>query len=113
MRIIQTKSSLKRDWKHIKQEFDNLRLGNASRNLNSVEEVKWWNCSHNHIEEQTQEEKTKLKGVIHSLSDWENMVEFWYSIRNNLFHGAKNPENEGRGGKSQEIWLKRGGNRIL
>jgi len=23
-----------------------------------------------------------------------NMVEFWHSIRNNLFHGAKNPENE-------------------
>ena len=21
--------------------------------------------------------------------DWENMVEFWYTIRNNLFHGSK------------------------
>ena len=33
-------------------------------------------------------------GVIHDLKDWENMVEFWYSIRNNLFHGAKNPQDE-------------------
>jgi len=91
---IQTKLSLKSDWERIKREFDSIRLGNASRNLNSVEEIKWWNCSHNRLEEKTDEEKRKLKGVIHSLEDWENMVEFWHSIRNNLFHGAKNPENE-------------------
>ena len=94
LRRIQTKSSLKNDWEHIKGKLDELRLGNASRNLNSVEEIKWWNCSHTNLNAQTQEEKTKLKGVIHSLDDWENMVEFWHSIRNNLFHGAKNPENE-------------------
>ena len=50
--------------------------------------------SHNRLEEQTEEEKRKLKGVIHSLKDWENIVEFWHSIRNNLFHGAKDPEKE-------------------
>ena len=37
----------------------------------------------------TDEEKAKEKGILHSLEDWTNMVEFWYSIRNNLFHGAK------------------------
>ena len=94
LRRIQTKSSLKNDWEHIKGKLDELRLGNASRNLNSIEEIKWWNCSHTNLNAQTQEEKTKLKGVIQSLDDWENMVEFWHSIRNNLFHGAKNPENE-------------------
>lgn len=59
-----------------------------------VEEVKWWNCSHNSLNELTEAEKSKAKGVIHSLTDWENMVEFWYSVRNNLFHGAKNPESD-------------------
>ena len=24
------------------------------------------------------------------IDDWENMIEFWYIVRNNLFHGAKN-----------------------
>ena len=91
---IQEKQSLKKDWEHIKSKLDEVRLGNASRNLNSVMEIKWWNCSHDGLEQQTQEEKTKLKGVIHSLNDWENIVEFLHSIRNNLFHGAKNPENE-------------------
>lgn len=92
-KIVST-SELKGYWEHIKTTLDNLRLGNNSRNLNSVEEIKWWNCSHSNLEQQTQEEKAKLKGVIHSLEDWENMVEFWHSIRNNLFHGAKNPQNE-------------------
>jgi len=87
-------STLKNNWQHIKQELDGLRLGNVSRDLNNVEEIKWWNCSHNDINQMTSEEKQKIKGVIHSLDDWENMVEFWHSIRNNLFHGAKNPENE-------------------
>ena len=91
---IDSNNNLKQNWQHIKDTLDNVRLGNASINLNSVEEIKWWNCSHTHLHEQTEEEKRKLKGVIHSLDDWENMVEFWHSIRNNLFHGAKNPQNE-------------------
>jgi len=91
---IQAKSSLYRNWERIKIELDSGRLGNLSRNLNNVEEFKWWNCSHNRLEQQTEEEKSKLKGVIHSFRDWENIVEFWVSIRNNLFHGAKDPEKE-------------------
>jgi len=91
---IESNNNLKQDWEHIKSTLDELRLGNASRNLNSVEEIKWWNCSHTQLNQQTAEEKSKLKGVIHSLDDWENMIEFWHSIRNNLFHGAKNPNNE-------------------
>ncbi len=94
LKKIQKNPELRNDWELIKNELDQTRLGNVSRNLNSVQEIKWWNCSHNNLSEQTQEEEEKLKGVIHSLEDWENMVEFWYSIRNNLFHGAKNPENE-------------------
>ena len=31
-------------------------------------------------------------GVIRDTKDWENIVEFWYTVRNNLFHGMKDPE---------------------
>ena len=31
-------------------------------------------------------------GVIVSTEDWKNTVEFWYTVRNNLFHGLKDPE---------------------
>ena len=63
-------------------------------NLSDVEEIEWWSCEQEELSQKTTEEKRKVRGVIHSLDDWGNMIEFWYSIRNNLFHGAKNPENE-------------------
>lgn len=85
---------LKSNWEKVKQELEIKRLGNTSRDLNNVKEGKWWNCSHDKPEQMTDDDKNKLKGVIHSLNDWGNMVEFWHSIRNNLFHGSKNPENE-------------------
>ncbi len=31
-------------------------------------------------------------GKFSDKNDWENIVEFWYRIRNNLFHGHKSPE---------------------
>lgn len=31
-------------------------------------------------------------GVLNGENDWENLVEYWYRIRNNLFHGQKAPE---------------------
>jgi len=31
-------------------------------------------------------------GVITSTEEWKNTVEFWYTVRNNLFHGLKDPE---------------------
>ncbi len=33
-----------------------------------------------------------IDGVIRNEADWENLVEFWYRVRNNLFHGRKAPE---------------------
>jgi hypothetical protein len=73
-------------------ELHEFRLANASRSNDEIEEIKWWNCSHSDLHDQTPEESRKIKGIIHNMEDWENMVEFWYSIRNNLFHGAKDPE---------------------
>ena len=31
-------------------------------------------------------------GELHDEEDWDNLVEFWYRVRNNLFHGHKAPE---------------------
>jgi|SRR5215213_1827122 len=91
---IESERELKTAWETISIELERFRLGNASGSSDEVEEIKWWNCSHAHLHEKTKEEHDRTMGVIHSLSDWENMVEFWYSIRNNLFHGGKNPQDE-------------------
>lgn len=89
---IQSSRSLKQNWERIKQELDRTRLGNASNDLNNIEEIEWWNCSREHLNQMTPAERDMVKGVIHSLDDWGSMVEFWHSIRNNLFHGAKDPD---------------------
>lgn len=81
------------DWNHIIIELNRQPLSNPSLD-ETTEQLRYWNCSHEQPDDQTNEERARRKGVIHSLDDWENMVEFWYLIRNNLFHGSKNPENE-------------------
>ncbi len=90
---IKTNAVLEKDWKYIKKKLHKIRLGNASRDLLDVDEIIWWNCSSNEVNQKTSEEEKRVNGVIYSLEDWGNMVEFWYSVRNNLFHGAKNPSN--------------------
>ena len=94
LQTIERKHELKRAWERVKMELERARLGNVSGSGDEVEEIKWWNCSHGQLQQKTEAEQNLTIGVIHNLSDWENMVEFWYSIRNNLFHGAKNPQDE-------------------
>lgn len=94
LQAIERKHEVKRAWEEIKLELERARLGNASGSGDEVEEIKWWNCSHDQLHEKTEADQSRTIGVIHNLRDWENMVEFWYSIRNNLFHGAKNPQDE-------------------
>jgi hypothetical protein len=79
-------------WNNIINELGIVKMGNISRNGNGVEEIEYWNCSRNHFSQKTKEDKSKKTGIIHNLQDWENMIEFLYSIRNNLFHGGKNPQ---------------------
>ena len=90
---IESKADLQILWEEIRKELGRARLGNVSGAGDEVEESKWWNHPHTNFDEQTEEEKNRIKGVVNDLSDWINMVEFWHSIRNNLFHGAKNPKN--------------------
>lgn len=85
------KSPAKLAWEKIMDELNKARLGNISGSGHEVVEIKWWNCSHLDLANQKEEEKKKIKGVIQDFDDWENMVEYWYSIRNNLFHGGKDP----------------------
>lgn len=79
-------------WEQIIDELDQYSLANSSQG-DELEITRWWNCSHQKTNDKTDEESAKQSGVIHNLDDWENMVEFWYSIRNNLFHGAKDADN--------------------
>lgn len=94
LELLQQDEMVRKAWEKIKGELDRSPLGNVSQNPEYAEEIKWWNCSHEHLEEKTPEEKRKPNGVLHSLDDWENMIEFWHTIRNNLFHGGKDPEAE-------------------
>lgn len=81
-----------RAWNKIIKELNNVRLGNISRNGDGDEEIKWWNYFYDQLNSKTTTDDKKISGVIHNTKDWENMIEFWYSIRNNLFHGGKNPQ---------------------
>lgn len=89
--IVHENLKVKEAWNEIIGELKRVRLGNVSRNSIGAEEICWWNCSHNHIESKTADE---IMDVIHGLDDWENMIEFWYSIRNNLFHVGKDLQDE-------------------
>lgn len=90
---IQNDTNLRTTWEEVIAELKGLPLGNVSGNGDEVGEIKWWNNSHLSFNNRTQGEQNQIKGVIHDLNDWGNMVEFWYSVRNNLFHGAKDPQN--------------------
>jgi hypothetical protein len=94
LRIVDENPIIRLAWQELKLELDKKPLGNVSRNPSRVSEIEYWNCSHEKLTQKTPGEKALVCGVLHSLTDWENMVEFWYSIRNNLFHGAKDPEIE-------------------
>lgn len=87
---IASDENLQHSWNEIITELKSFPLWKLSWDWNSVDEDKWWNCSHNECNQKTEEEIQKQTWVIHNLEDWENMVEFWYTIRNTLFHWWKN-----------------------
>jgi hypothetical protein len=55
----------------------------------STSDERWWNFSEFDINKKIK--IRKRPGLLNGNGDFENLVEFWYSIRNNLFHGEKNP----------------------
>lgn len=84
--LVWSNKELRDAWQEIKDELNKTPLGNISHNWVVSEDDKWWNCSADNCS------ATATKGIIKGADDWENMVEFWYAIRNNLFHGGKDPQ---------------------
>lgn len=87
LKKIEDDKELRDTWDKIVEKLKHDPLNNVSGGNN-----KWWNCSYDSLEQKTGEEKRRRKGTVFSNTDWENMVEYWYSIRNNFFHGGKDPE---------------------
>lgn len=65
-------------------------LLNSSRDIDNPFPDRWWNCAN----DQYDNSSTEVVGVVHTVKDWANMVELWYGVRNNLFHGGKCPNVE-------------------
>lgn len=78
---------LRTAWQDVMTELERAPLHNSSRDLDNPEIDVWWNS----VDFKPEKDNKSPKGIIRSLSDWGNMVEFWHSVRNNLFHGGKNP----------------------
>ena len=85
---VESDKELNEVWKSLIKELQDEPLLNSSRNIDDPEINGWWNCSG--------DDKNVLNplpvGVVNSLDDWANMIEFWLGVRNNLFHGGKNPD---------------------
>lgn len=50
---------------------------------------RWWNFNGFALNQKPR--TRKRSGMVSSVGDIENLIELWYSVRNNLFHGDKNP----------------------
>lgn len=84
---IQADSDVRGAWNEIIEELEDRPLRNSSLDYENPEIDKWWNT----VDDAPNREDDPPKGRVLSLSDWPNMVEFWYGVRNNLFHGGKEP----------------------
>ena len=91
LETVASDKDLNQSWSEIITELERRPLHNSSTDPDYLEIDKWWNSS----EDRPNAESELPEGKVHSLVDWPNMVEYWYSVRNNLFHGGKNP-NTGR-----------------
>lgn len=85
--MMEKDKTLLRHWSEIIDELKRRPLRNSSKDYDYPEIDGWWNTSENNIATGSDVQK----GVIHSLSDWQNMIEYWYGIRNDLFHAGKDP----------------------
>jgi len=95
----------KKSWGILISEFQiSARLRNTS-SLDVVEDLKWWNhvcdsdnfCCNSgcgNLPNGYTEFNNDMKGIIFGEKDWPNMIEFWRAVRDNLFHGSKDPKRE-------------------
>jgi len=85
--LIGNDSELRKVLSSLIRELKREPLHNSSKDYDYPEIDNWWNSSGINPDLKSK----RKKGAIHSLRDWGNIVEFWYGIRNNLFHGGKDP----------------------
>ena len=88
---VQNVEELRTSWTNIQEELDPRPLGLVEDGGWGVRPIWYWACSCENVENR-RTHVCEEQGKIRSLEDWENMVEYWHSIRNNLFHGSKNPQ---------------------
>lgn len=87
LQAVKGNKSLLEMWQSVIKELNRNPLYNTSKDWDYPEIDAWWNSIGNEADKDDQSQK----GIVRSVSDWGNMVEFWYSVRNNLFHGTKDP----------------------
>lgn len=87
LKVVIQNGHLQTAWETIIKELKSKPLHNSSHDFDMPEIDRWWNSSGNEPDLTTD----RIKGIVHDVNDWENMVEFWIAVRNNLFHGGKNP----------------------
>ena len=51
----------------------------------------WWGCT---AYDYNQCQNQAICGVLQDSNDFVNIVEFWYQVRNNLFHAGKDPDSK-------------------
>ena len=103
LRKVESEQLLKGEWESIITELKKKPL----RNDSEPDNMRWWNCSNDDPKHKTHDEEGRKTGTIYSPQDWENMVEFLYTIRNNLFHAEKDPKNE------RDLFLVEHGRKVL
>jgi phage FluMu protein Com len=87
LRTVNINKPLHKCWLSVIAALKRYPLRNTSHDFDNPEIDDWWNSSGDH----PGREDGSPKGIVRSQDDWGNMVEFWYSVRNNLFHGGKDP----------------------
>lgn len=87
VKLIKEDEELLQSWNAVISELEENPLHNSSTDPDYPEIDKWWNSSG----DQPNKGDNFPEGRVLSLEDWPNMVEYWYSVRNNLFHGGKDP----------------------
>ena len=91
--VVKSHKHLVAAWEEVIKELKREPLLNSSRDIDNPGLDRYWNYTEDKLTPEGIANKPKSEeGVIHSAKDWTNMVEFWYSVRNNLFHGGKSPD---------------------
>jgi len=91
LEVVSSNDRLAQFWNAVIRELQKKPLHNNSVDPDYPIIDKLWNST----EGKPNGDSSLSEECVLSLEDWPNMVEYWYSVRNNLFHGGKNP-NVGR-----------------